>query len=140
MPAMVAERKLAMVPAITARMPSAAKSCRLDGASAPIPPTWMACFSRESCQQWLPKESWLWYRQSLLACRAQPSRAAWTVPVHQYRQPGWHASLENHASNGCRKKVGYGTGNHCSHAERSQVVPPGRCQCTNTAHLDGMIL
>ena len=39
MPAIVAERKLAMVPAIMARMPSAAKSCRLEGANAPIPPT-----------------------------------------------------------------------------------------------------
>src|SRR5258705_273066 len=41
MPASVAERKLASVPAIMARNPSRARSCLRSGASAPIPPIWM---------------------------------------------------------------------------------------------------
>src|SRR5882672_12795006 len=41
MPASVAERKLASVPAIIARKPSLARSCLRLGASAPMPPIWM---------------------------------------------------------------------------------------------------
>src|SRR6185503_1454717 len=41
MPARVAERKLASVPAIMARRPSRARSCLRSGASAPMPPIWM---------------------------------------------------------------------------------------------------
>src|SRR6185503_10897464 len=41
MPASVAERKLARVPAIIARRPSRARSCLRSGASAPMPPIWM---------------------------------------------------------------------------------------------------
>ena len=38
---MQAERKLASVPASSARNPSRARSCRRSGARAPIPPSWM---------------------------------------------------------------------------------------------------
>src|SRR5881394_4133785 len=41
MPARVAERKLASVPAIMARKPRRARSCLRSGASAPMPPIWM---------------------------------------------------------------------------------------------------
>ncbi len=41
-PAMHADMKLAMVPAATAFMPSLATSDFREGASAPIPPTWIA--------------------------------------------------------------------------------------------------
>src|SRR5258706_9790409 len=41
MPARVAERKLASVPAIMARRPSRARSCLRSGAKAPIPPIWI---------------------------------------------------------------------------------------------------
>src|SRR5436190_8830639 len=41
MPASVAERKLASVPAIMARKPSRARACLRSGASAPMPPIWM---------------------------------------------------------------------------------------------------
>src|ERR1051326_8258448 len=40
-PASVAERKLASVPAIMARKPSRARSCLRSGARAPMPPIWM---------------------------------------------------------------------------------------------------
>ena len=40
-PASVAERKFASVPAIMARNPSRARSCLRSGTSAPIPPIWM---------------------------------------------------------------------------------------------------
>src|SRR5690349_8738889 len=41
MPASVADRKFASVPAIMARKPSFARSCLRFGASAPMPPIWM---------------------------------------------------------------------------------------------------
>ena len=41
-PAMQADMKLAMVPAATARRPSRARSVLRFGASAPMPPIWMA--------------------------------------------------------------------------------------------------
>src|SRR5882762_2160394 len=41
MPASVAERKFASVPAIMARNPSRARSCLRSGASAPMPPIWI---------------------------------------------------------------------------------------------------
>src|SRR5229473_6498534 len=41
MPASVADKKLASVPAIMARNPSRARSCLRSGASAPMPPIWM---------------------------------------------------------------------------------------------------
>src|SRR5881396_3527648 len=40
-PASVADRKFASVPAIMARNPSRARSCLRSGTSAPIPPIWM---------------------------------------------------------------------------------------------------
>src|SRR2546422_3721745 len=40
-PASVADRKFASVPAIMARNPSRARSCLRSGASAPMPPIWM---------------------------------------------------------------------------------------------------
>src|SRR5207249_7871427 len=40
-PASVADRKFASVPAIMARNPSRARSCFRSGTSAPIPPIWM---------------------------------------------------------------------------------------------------
>src|SRR4026207_1378629 len=70
--------------------------------------------------------------------QASEAKVSWKIQSRNHKFL-WSlvSTSQNHARNSCRQEVGEGASNHCAYAERSQVVPPGRCQCANAAHLDG---